>query len=180
MSSFFRFLVMCFCISVTAPLIAEDAANQFTLSTTAFLDAGILPVLYTCDGKDISPQVAWATPPAKTKSFAVIVSDPIAPKGTFYHWVIFNIPAKATEIDEGMKTAIKGAILGKNDFGKEQYNGPCPPKGTAHSYIFTVYALDSTLALKKGATAKEVIAAMQNHIVGQTKLTAVYSRWTLE
>ena len=180
MSSLIRFLLALSCLGVTLPLLAEDAKNAFNVTTSAFLDEGILPVLYTCDGKDISPQLAWANPPDKTKSFAVIASDPMAPKGTFYHWLLFNVPAKTTEIDEGMKTVIKGAVLGKNDFGKEQYNGPCPPKGTAHTYIFTVYALDSTLPLKAGAASKEVIAAMQKHIVGQTKLTAVYSRWTLQ
>lgn len=155
----------------------EQKPGPFTLSTSAFLDEGVLPVLYTCDGKDISPQVGWANPPQKTKSFAVVMSDPLASNGTFYHWVLFNVPTKIAEIPQGMEKPMSGAMFGKNDFGKEQYNGPCPPKGGAHTYIFTVYALDATLPLKHGATAKEVLAAMQKHIVGQNKLTAVYSRW---
>ena len=179
-----RLLVLSVSIVVAGQLMAayqpvnlEEKPPKFELSTSAFLDEGVLPVLYTCDGKDLSPQIAWTNPPPKTKSFALIMSDPLAPKGTFYHWVLFNMSAKTTEIAEGMQPLATGSVLGQNDFGKTQYNGPCPPKGSAHTYIFTVYALDSNLSLKKGATAKDVLAAMQKHMLGQSKLTAVYSRW---
>lgn len=169
------------CLLMPTVLFAVEPAKQpITLSSSAFLDEGVLPVVYTCDGKDISPQIAWDKVPANTKSLALIISDPTAPKGVFYHWVLFNLPAKAMEVPEAMTPAVKGAVIGQNDFGKTQYNGPCPPKGSAHSYVFTVYALDTMLTLKKGAMPKDVLDAMQKHIVDQAHITAVYSRWILE
>lgn len=166
----------CLLIVNTAAIYAEEA-KKMTLSSSGFLGDGALPVLYTCDGKSISPEIAWADQPAKTKSFALIMSDPDAPKGTFYHWIVFNIPASAKDVPEGNNPPVKGALIGKNDFGKEEYGGPCPPKGGVHSYVFTVYALDNTLSLQKGASAKEVIAAMQKHILAEDQIVATYSRW---
>jgi len=153
------------------------AGEQFSLSTSAFQDQGAMPVLYTCDGKNISPQIAFTHPPAKTKSFAIIMSDPSAPKGTFYHWILYNIPSKTSDISQGMAKPVKGVMVGTNDFDKKQYSGPCPPKGSVHTYIFTVYALDSMLPLKNGASAKEVLDAMQHHVLEKNKLTALYSRF---
>ena len=153
------------------------AAPTFTLNTTAFLDQNALPVLYTCDGKDISPEFDWTNVPAKTQSLALIASDPDAPGGMFYHWVIYNIPKSVTTIAEGADKMPAGVSLGKNSWGKTQYNGPCPPKDSVHSYLFTLYALDSKLTVPADADGKTVLAAMQKHIVGKVALTAIYSRW---
>ena len=150
-------------------------AADFAMNTTAFLDTGVIPVLYTCDGKDISPQISWANPPAKTQSFVMILTDPEAPGGTFYHWIAYNIPATARELPEG--SVPKGTIVGKNTGGNEKYNGPCPPKGTAHTYEFQLYALDTKLKLPAGSDQKTIQEMMKNHVVGKAKLTTVYSRW---
>lgn len=155
---------------------AETApANPFTLTTNAFLDQGALPVVYTCDGKDVSPQFEWSGAPDKTQSFAFIMLDPNTSKGIFYHWILYNIPKSVSALPEGKIPA--GITVGKNGMNKVQYKGPCPPKGAAHNYIFTLYALDTKLTLESGADANAVLAAMQNHIISKTQLTAVYSRW---
>lgn len=172
MRYFFR-LVCIVVLFITSPVYADD----FALSTNAFLDTGALPVLYTCDGKDISPQLSWANIPNKTQSFAIVVSDPDAPNGTFYHWLVYNIPVNTTELAEGVQQFPQGTMVGKNSFGKTQYNGPCPPKGTAHTYLYTLYALDKKLKLPAGVDGKILMENMQDHILQKVKLTSVYSRW---
>lgn len=160
------------------PAFAADApAPTFTLATNAFLDAGILPVLYTCDGQDVSPELSWTNPPAKTQSFAVTMVDPDAPGGNFYHWVVYNIPSTAKELLQGPEKPPAGSVVSKNNWGKTAYNGPCPPKGSAHTYVITMYALDTKLKLPADATGPNVEAAMKGHVVGTTKLSTVYSRW---
>lgn len=158
---------------------ADDAAkaNSLALATNAFLDTGVLPVLYTCDGKDVSPQLSWSNVPAKTKSLVLILSDPDAPTGTWYHWVVYNIPKETAKLAEGINPLPAGVLAGKNSWDKAQYNGPCPPKGTAHTYIFTLYALDNKLSLPAGADGKTVMSAIKNHTLQKTQLSTVYSRW---
>lgn len=163
-------------VAITLAAQAEEA-KTFTLNTNAFLDEGVLPVLYTCDGKDISPQLDWTNIPAKTEAFSLIMTDPDAPGGTFYHWIVYNIPKNTTELAQGSNKLPAGALTGKNGFGKMQYNGPCPPKRSSHTYLITLYALDSKLDLTAGVDGKKVEEAIQKHIVGKVKLTAVYSRW---
>jgi Raf kinase inhibitor-like YbhB/YbcL family protein len=161
-------------LSVTAKTASAD---DFALTTNAFLDTGALPVLYTCDGKDVSPQLSWSNPPEKTQSFALIASDPEAPNGTFYHWVLFNIPSSGKELAEGVKDFPSGTLVGQNSWNKPQYDGPCPPKGTAHTYHFTLYALNAPIKLPAGADGKTVVAAMKDHVIKKVELTTVYSRW---
>lgn len=174
----FKYL-LCILLTLTAVNIyaEETAAPSFTLNTNAFLDNTIIPVLYTCDGKNESPQFTITALPAKTKSLALIINDPDAPTQPFYHWVVFNLPTNTTELKQGLSTPPAGSIFGMNSFNKSAYDGPCPPKGTTHNYVFTLYALDNNLSLDNKATGKDVIAAMKGHIVGQTKLTGTYSRW---
>ena len=165
-------------VSFTVNAFAEDATTKaFTLNTSGFLDHGILPVVYTCDGKDIPPQFDWANPPAKAQAYAFILQDNQAPSGVFYHWVLYNLPKNVSSIDEGAPSLPPGTLIGKNSWGKTQYNGPCPPKDSSHEYVFTLYALDNKLNLPAGADGKAVQDAMKNHILGSVSLTAVYSRW---
>ena len=124
---------------------AEDAPS-FSLNTNGFLDKGIMPVLYTCDSKDISPQFSITNTPPKTQSLAFILVDEDAPSPHFYHWVLFNLPANTTELKQGPDQPPAGTIAGINSFNKPGYNGPCPPKGNAHNYVFTLYALDTKLS----------------------------------
>ena len=154
-------------------------AADLELTSVGFLEGQEIPDRYTCDGEDASPPLRWSGAPKSSKSFAVICDDPDAPGGTWVHWVIFNIPGTATELGEPGTAGIPAAaVQGMNDFGRTGYGGPCPPGGTPHRYVFTVYALNTELMLTEGATEKDVVAAMQGHITGEGRLTGVYLRAT--
>ena len=99
------------------------------------------------------------------------MDDPDASRGTFLHWLLWNIPSKVTEIKEGESQGVKG----KNDFGKLGYGGPCPPSGI-HRYVFRVYALDTSLSLPEGSTRQQMEAAMKGHIVESAELIGRYAR----
>ena len=149
------------------------------VSSAAFQEGGTIPTKYTCVGQDISPQLAWSESPAGTQSFALIVDDPDAPGGVFTHWVLFNIPSDSRELPEAVPAQPQltgGALQGRNDFGRVGYGGPCPPPGRPHRYQFTLYALDRLLDLKAGASKKQVLEAMQGHILAQGQLTGTFQR----
>ncbi len=150
-------------------------ANILTLTSSAFDDREKLNSIYTCDGKNISPPLAWQNIPKNTVSFALIISDPDAPSGTFYHWVIYNLPKTTTSLVENITTLPTGTKVAKNTWDNQQYKGPCPPKGTQHRYVFTLYALDTMLNLADDANAQTVLDAIQNHIVGVAELKAMYA-----
>jgi Raf kinase inhibitor-like YbhB/YbcL family protein len=167
-------------IAISFSLISATASADtvpFKITSTATTDSGPLPVLYTCDGKNISPKIAWSGKPANTHSFALIVSDPDAPNGTFYHWLLYNLPTNVSALDEGIQLLPEPTKTGTNSFGKLAYSGPCPPRNTNHHYIFTLYALDKKLNLQEGADAAELLKAMDNHILDKTIFVAVYTRW---
>ncbi|TFF84411.1 YbhB/YbcL family Raf kinase inhibitor-like protein, partial [Candidatus Heimdallarchaeota archaeon] len=115
---------------------------DFKLSSPVFKHNGSIPKKYTCQGEDISPPLKIANIPDKTKSLVLIVDDPDAPVGTWIHWLAWDIDPKITNIEEA--STPKGATIGKNSWGKNEYGGPCPPKGE-HRYFFKLYALDKTL-----------------------------------
>ncbi len=140
------------------------------LSSPAFAPNGIIPARHTCEGTDVSPQLAIAGIPSNAKSLALIMDDPDAPLGTWVHWVVFDIPVTGT-IEEG---GIPGR-QGSNDFGSTRYGGPCPPSGT-HRYFFKLYALDTMLGLKEGVLKAEVERAMEGHIVARAELIGLYRR----
>jgi len=146
------------------------------LTTSSFQDNQI-PVKFTCNGAGISPQLAWDAPPAGTVSFALIVTDPDAPGRTFVHWVLYDLPAGVRALPEGLPRQLAdGARQGRNDFGDLGYGGPCPPPGSPHHYVFTLYALDAKLNLPVGATRAQVEAAMQGHILARGEMVALYQR----
>jgi Raf kinase inhibitor-like YbhB/YbcL family protein len=121
----------------------------------------------------------WSEPPSGTKSIALICDDPDAPRGTWVHWVLFNLPAQARELKDGLPTTEtlgNGAKQGKNDFGNIGYGGPAPPKGNAHRYFFKLYALDITLDLAPGATKAQLDATMNRHILAEGQLMGTYQR----
>src|SRR5512145_610516 len=129
------------------------------LKTSAFANGGDIPSMFTCDGADDSPALQWTEPPVPTQSFALIVDDPDAPRGTWVHWVLYDLPATARELPEGVPpeaTLPSGARQGRNDFKKIGYGGPCPPPGPAHRYFFRLFALDRRLGLRPGATRREL------------------------
>ncbi len=150
-------------------------ANSFTLTSSAFQNGNPFPILYTCDGKDISPPLNWENPPEKTRAFALILSDPDAPVGVWYHWVIYNIPASIKELAQNAVLP-SGTLAGKNSWGKSQYNGPCPPKDSSHHYIFTLYALDASLNLSENEDINSVLSQVNNHILQSTQLVSVYGK----
>lgn len=174
-----RHVVAAFCLFVlwgcSAPSAppAPKVKKTMSLTSSAFQDNGPIPAKYSHDGGNMSPPLAWTTPPSGTKSFALIVEDPDAPgKTPFTHWVVFNIPPATQSIAEGQVPA--GALLGKNDGGTTGYFGPKPPSGT-HHYHFKLYALDTLPALSQGESKADVLAAMNGHELGMAELTGLYS-----
>lgn len=147
---------------------------KFSLTSGVFQDNGTIPSRYTCDDTDIPPPLWWGTPPDGTKSFALIVDDPDAPGGIFTHWVLFDLPPDVPCLPEGVSIPDIGGIQGKNDFNKIGYNGPCPPK--LHTYRFILYALDSKIGLKQGATRQEVLKAMEGHAIAKAELDGKYGK----
>lgn len=149
------------------------------LTSSAFQPSGTVPKQYTGDGADRSPPLHWSAPPAGTASFALICDDPDAPRGTWVHWVLFNLPPQSHELAEGVPTTdtpVDGAKQGKNDFGKIGYGGPAPPKGKPHRYFFKLYALDTALDLPAGATKAQLEHAMRGHILAEGQLIGTYGR----
>jgi Raf kinase inhibitor-like YbhB/YbcL family protein len=148
------------------------------ITSSAFSEGEAIPDRYTCDGPDVSPDLAWSGVPEAAASVALICDDPDAPMGTWVHWVLFNIPADA----QGLPPEIppdanleNGACHGTNDFRKLGYGGPCPPGGT-HRYFFKLYALDTTLNLDSGITKAELLEAMEGHVLAEGQLMGTYSR----
>lgn len=149
------------------------------LTSPAFPAGGTIPKPHTGDGTDRSPPLHWSAPPEGTKSLALICDDPDAPRGNWVHWVLFNLPATARELDEGVPTTEvldSGAKQGKTDFGKVGYGGPAPPKGKPHRYFFKLYALDVTLDLPAGATKAQLVEAMKGHILAEGEVMGNYGR----
>ena len=150
----------------------------FTLSSTAFANGKPIPARYTCDGEDISPPLQWNEPPTGTRSFALVMDDPDAPMGTWVHWVLFDLPPESRALPEAVPsqgTLADGSRHGLNSWGRTDYGGPCPPRGT-HRYYFRLYALDAPLGLAVGASREEVLAAMSGHVLAQAELMGTYSR----
>jgi hypothetical protein len=154
-------------------------AMSFALKSTAFANGGEIPRRYACDGADLSPALSWDNAPAGTQSLALIADDPDAPSGTWTHWIIWNIAAKATILPEGIPKAEvldNGARQGRNDFKRIGYGGPCPPPGKPHRYFFKLYALDARLDVKPGAGRNELELAMKPHVLSQTEWMGTYRR----
>ena len=148
------------------------------ITSSAFSEGQAIPNRYTCDGPDVSPDLAWSGVPEGASSLALICDDPDAPMGTWVHWVLFNIPADTEALPAEMPSdAIleNGARHGTNDFRKLGYGGPCPPGGT-HRYFFKLYALNTELNLDSGVTKSELLEAMEGHILAEGQLMGTYSR----
>ena len=151
---------------------------SFQLFSPEFQEGKPIPRKFSCDGLDASPPLNWKDAPAGTASYALIVHDPDAPAGDWVHWVLFNIPGEVNILTEGVpadKVLKDGTLQGRNSWHQIRYGGPCPPGGT-HRYIFTLYALDGKLKLEAGAERREVLHAMQGHILAEAKLMGTYSR----
>ncbi|ODN31168.1 YbhB/YbcL family Raf kinase inhibitor-like protein [Fervidobacterium thailandense] len=159
----------------------KGGAGMLTVKAP-FENNAVMPVEYTCDGRNVSPELKISGIPSNAKSVAVICDDPDAPIGTFVHWVLWNVPVSGSEvtIPGGMpKTATlsNGARQGLNDFGRIGYDGPCPPKGHGtHHYHFKVYALDTLLNMEGNVKKKELEKAMEGHILAKGEIVGLYAR----
>jgi len=147
--------------------------NMLSLTSGQFLQNGRIPKKFTCDGVNINPPLFIKDIPADSKSLVLIVDDPDASLGTWTHWLVWNIDPKGRILRENSVPA--GAIVGKNDFGKTGYGGPCPPNGI-HRYFFKVFALDVQLDLPEGSGRKTLENDMKGHIIDNSELIGLYSR----
>jgi len=160
---------------------SEGVAAQksaIIVTSTAFKEGEIIPALYTCKGKDISPPLAWSNVPVEATTIVLIVDDPDAPVGTWVHWVYYNIPTQRRSLPENVeksKQPSPGGVQSITDFRIVGYSGPCPPSGT-HRYYFRVYALDTELNLDDEATLQSVKQAMKGHILATGTLMGRFSR----
>jgi Raf kinase inhibitor-like YbhB/YbcL family protein len=161
-------------VGCTDQNVSKNDKNQIgdiTISSSAFVSGGIIPVKYTCDGDDITPPLDFNYVPNGTKSLVLILEDPDASGGTWVHWIVFNIPPdiKGFKENEGPRY-----YIGENSWGDIGYGGPCPPIGEQHRYYFRLYALNTELNLLDGASRKEIDDAMEGHIIGKTSLMGKY------
>jgi Raf kinase inhibitor-like YbhB/YbcL family protein len=163
-------------------IAVEEQSMTLEITSTAYASGGAIPALYTCEGKDISPPLAWNGAPPGTRSLALIVDDPdapdpAAPAMTWVHWVVYNIPPAAISLPEGVKPEAlpPGTQSGINDWGRTGYGGPCPPVGR-HRYFHKLYALDTLLPQLKRPDKQALEAAMKGHILAQATLVGTYRK----
>jgi hypothetical protein len=161
---------------------AEEPSMTLTMTSTAFTEGGVIPSKYTCEGRDISPPLAWSGVPDNTKSLVLIIDDPDAPdpkapRVTWVHWVLYDLPpsARALVEDASARGLPSGTKVGLNDWKKAQYGGPCPPIGR-HRYFHKLYALDIALSELENPTKARVEAAMKGHILAETALIGTYQK----
>ncbi len=168
---------MKYLLYIVCYILATLQLAALEITSSAFEEGKTIPKKYTCDGENVSPPLQWSGFPKKTKSFALIVEDPDAPSGTVDHWILYNIPLDVNSLSENIQDYPKGTLGGKNFKGSTTYSGPCPPD-KEHRYFFKIYALDSKLDLKEGATKQELLSAMekQKHILEQAQLIGRYNK----
>jgi Raf kinase inhibitor-like YbhB/YbcL family protein len=157
---------------------AQTELATIQMTSPAFQEGEMIPTQYTCDGDNVSPPLDWKAIPEGTKSLALIVDDPDAPRGTFVHWVLYDLPPDLEGLPEALPSG-KGLPIGGeegiNSTDQLGYIGPCPSSGT-HRYFFKLYALDEKLNLPAGETKAKLLEAMEGHILGQGQLMGRYKR----
>jgi hypothetical protein len=157
----------------------NETTMKIELTTTAFVQGQPIPSRHAYEHQDLSPALQWSGVPSATKSLALICDDPDAPMGTWVHWVLYDLPPTTTGLPEGLpKTPelASGAKQGVNDYQKIGYGGPCPPPGKAHRYFFKLYALDVKPDLKPELTKKDLLKAMEGHVIAEGQLMGTYQR----
>lgn len=153
-------------------LVQKETMENLSLTSTTFTEGGMIPSQYTCDGANINPPMSISGVPKEAKSLVLIMDDPDAPRGTWDHWVKFNISPTTTAVEEGKEP--EGAS-GVGSSGNRSYKGPCPPD-REHRYFFKLYALDTVLDAPEGSSKQKVEEAMQGHILQLTELMGRYDR----
>jgi Raf kinase inhibitor-like YbhB/YbcL family protein len=172
---------LCVGCGESSPEAAVDVDATFELSSPAFEDGGPIPVRYTCDGEDVSPPLEWRGLPPGVLSLALVVDDPDAVEvagKVWDHWVLYNVPVRATSLAEGVPDAVDLAGGAHNGRGTAMlgYQGPCPPPGRTHTYRFRMYAVDTVSDLPGGATRQQLMEAIAGHVLAIGELTGTYSR----
>jgi len=169
-------------VGVLVLIGAVTSTVTMKISSSVFGHEAAIPARYTCDGANVSPPLAFGDLPEGTKSLALIVTDPDAPdpkapKTTWVHWLLYDLPADAKGLREAVppKGLPPGALEGSNDWGRTGYGGPCPPVGR-HRYVHTLYALDTVLKDLDRPTRATLLAAMQGHVLGTAELIGTYQR----
>lgn len=160
-------------------VVFSAAASALELKSDAFSDEGYIPARNTCDGANASPPLSWTDVPFNTQTFVIICYDDSAGYEDWVCWLIFNIPVETRELseDQPRQTRFPNDMMqGINDYGNIGYNGPCPLPDKAHKYVFTLYALDTTLQLPSEYSKLEIRKAMKGHILAEAKLTGLYKR----
>lgn len=183
-------IAACAIAAISAPAVVagteandkERATMSLKLTSPSFDHDGAIPARHTCDGADISPALAWSSAPEGAKSLALIVDDPdapdpAAPRMTWVHWVLYNLPPASTGLPEGVATRDlpQGALEGINDWQRTGYGGPCPPVGR-HRYFHKLYVLDRVLPDLKHPTKAALESAMHGHVLGYVQLIGRYQR----
>lgn len=162
-----HFLGIATFLCIEIPILSMAALH---VTSTAFKHLGLIPLQYTCQGDDINPPLSIEGIPAAAKSLVLIVDDPDAPSGNWDHWIVWNIiPTSAI-----LENSVPG-VVGMNDFSHNSWGGPCPPSGL-HRYFFKVYALDCMLDLPASSRKRDVLKAMEGHIVAHGELVGLYKK----
>jgi hypothetical protein len=163
-----------------APAATDDGgAETLTVESDAFDPGAAIPERFSCEGDNVSPQLAWSDSPEGTQAVVLVMDDPDAPGGTFTHWLLYDLSPETVNLPENVETGERpgvGGVQGTNDGNRLGYTGPCPPPGQTHNYAFTVYALDSETGLDPGASAAQVHGAIEGHVVAQGELTGAFGR----
>jgi Raf kinase inhibitor-like YbhB/YbcL family protein len=169
-------------LALILPAMAVSARGEgnMHITSSAFTNQGAIPVLYTCEGQDVSPPMAWSDVPPGTKSLVLIVDDPdapdpAAPKMTWVHWVLYNLLPTANGLPERVKTLPEETREGVNDWKRTGYGGPCPPIGR-HRYFHKLYALDTLLPDLKQPAKSKLEEAMKGHILSEAQLIGTYQK----
>ncbi len=159
--------------------LTEIIPMKIEITSPAFAEGKPIPTKYTGEDKDLSPPLAWKGVPEGTRSLALIADDPDAPVGTWVHWVLYDLPPATAQLPEGLDKSqygLGGARQGTNDVRRLGYGGPMPPPGKPHRYFFKLYALDRVLDLPPGATKRELLKAMEGHVLAEGQLMGTYQR----
>jgi Raf kinase inhibitor-like YbhB/YbcL family protein len=165
-----------------AGTVPAERTMTLTLTSTAFASGGAIPPLYTCEGQDLSPPLVWQGVPKSAKSLVLIVDDPVAPdpaapKTTWVHWLLSDLPPTAKGLPQAVATAAlpAGTRQGRNDWKRAGYGGPCPPIGR-HRYFHKLYALDVLLGDLSSPDKRALEAAMRGHVIASAELVGTYQK----
>lgn len=154
----------------------QPSQRPFELTSPAFEDGGVIPERFACVGQDISPELIWGDPPAGTQSFALVFDDPGAP---WVHWVVYNLAPDLRRLPQAIpsgETVLDTGRQGINNWGTQDYRGPCPPLGSTHRYVFILYALDTTLSFDAPPDKRQLEAALDGHVLAKVELAADFTR----